>query len=237
MTSPLPSSPERRRRARWRAASERLTAVSPTLGRRFSEHTAALLPHVDVEVLEACARAGVRLRAEAGWRGERLALVLFEVSHHALPLLAADDVERWMALAFHCAGELEEEAFLRALPAAIAGWEAGERVTWLEAARGLPPALALATYRELPLALERLSATLRPRFLAAWQAAAAGGPRELAEVVPLLPALLTAVPDVERGGAVAIIEQVADEFPAGLSALLRSLPRLYESAGAERVRA
>src|SRR5262249_56281824 len=125
-----------------------------------------------VDILEACARASVRLRTEAGWRGERLALVLFEVSPHALPLLAADDIDRWMALAFHCAGELDEEAFLRALPAAIAGWEAGERVTWLEAARALPPAVAVATYRELPLALARLSATLRPRVLAAWPAAA-----------------------------------------------------------------
>jgi hypothetical protein len=124
MTSRPPSSPERWRRARWRAASERLTAISPTLARRFSEHTAGLLPHVDIEILEACARAGVRLRTEAGWRGERLALVLFEVSQHALPLLAADDIDRWTALAVHCAAELDEEAFLRALPAAIAGWEA-----------------------------------------------------------------------------------------------------------------
>src|SRR5262249_61062308 len=91
MTSPPPSSPERRRRARWRAASERLTAISPTLGRRFSEHTAALLPHVDVEILEACARAGVRLRTEAGWRGGRLALVLFEGGPHPPPPPAPHD--------------------------------------------------------------------------------------------------------------------------------------------------
>src|SRR5262249_59929771 len=149
-----------------------------------------------------CAGAGVRLRTEAGWRGERLALVLFEVAQHALPLLAADDVDRGMALAFHCAGELDEETFLRALPAAIAGWEAGERVTWLEVARALPPALAVATYRELPLALARLSATLRPRFLAAWQAAAVdGGTPELAVVALLLPALLAAVPEARRGPA------------------------------------
>src|SRR5262249_56840957 len=101
---------------------------------RFPGPTAALLPHVDVEILEACARAGARLRTEAGWRGERLALVLFEVSQDALPLLAADDVERWTALAFHCAGELDEEAFLRALPAAIAGRQSSERATWLGAA-------------------------------------------------------------------------------------------------------
>src|SRR5262249_43477887 len=152
-----------------RAASERLTAISPTLGRRFSEHTAALLPHVDVEILEACARAGVRLRTEAGWRGGRPGVGPLGGSQHARAPPAARARDRWMALAFHCAGELDEETFLRALPAAIAGWEAGERVTWLEVARALPPALAVATYRELPLALARLSATLRPRFLAAWQ--------------------------------------------------------------------
>src|SRR5262249_58277517 len=94
MTSPPPSSPERRRRARWRAASERLTAISPALGRRFAEHTAALLPHVDVEVLEACARASARLRTEAGWRGERPALRPLEGSPHAPPPLAARDGPR-----------------------------------------------------------------------------------------------------------------------------------------------
>src|SRR5262249_58431431 len=87
MTSPPPSSPERRRRARWRAASERLTAISPALGRRFAEHTAALLPHVDVEVLEACARAGARLRTEAGWRGGPAAPPPFPVGPGAPSLL------------------------------------------------------------------------------------------------------------------------------------------------------
>ena len=75
-----------------------------------------------------------------------------------------------------------------------------------------------ATYRELPLALARLSATLRPRILAAWRAAAAvdgwaraSWPRS----APLLAALLTAVPDAERSRAVTIVEQVARAFPAG----------------------
>src|SRR5262249_60969203 len=101
MTSPPPSSPERRRRARWRAASERLTAISPALGRRFSEHTAALLPHVDVDILEACARASVRLRTEAGWRGERRALVLFGVSPPALPPPAPRPRARRVGLPLH----------------------------------------------------------------------------------------------------------------------------------------
>ncbi len=238
MTSPLPSSAERRARARWRAAHARLAEVSVTLARRFSEHTAALVPRVDAALLEAWAEAGARLRTEAGWRGERLAVALFESSRDTLPLLAAADVVPWMALARHCTDELDEAEFLRALPGSIAGWDTAERAAWLDAALSLPPPLALVAYRELPRALDRLADPLRPRFLAAWQMAALDGSvRELAEVTPLLAALLAAVPEAHREGAVAIVEQVARAFPAGLPALLRSLPRVYESAAAERVHA
>src|SRR5262245_49776375 len=236
MTSPPPSSADRR--ARWRAAHARLTDVSATLARRFSEHTAAFVPRVDAALLEAWAEAGARLRAEAGWRGERLAVALFESSRDVLPLLAAADVAPWMALARHCAGELDEAEFLRALPGSIGGWDTAERAAWLDAALSLPPPLALVAYRELPRALDRLDASLRPRFLAAWRIAALDrSARELAEVTPLLAALLTAVPEAEREGAVTVVEQVTRTFPAGVPGLLRSLPRVYESAAGERVHA
>jgi nitric oxide reductase NorD protein len=236
MTSPPPSSAERR--ARWRAAHARLVDVSVTLARRFSEHTTAFVPRVDAALLEAWAEAGARLRTEAGWRGERLAVALFESSRDTLPLLAAADVAPWMALARHCAGELDEAEFLRALPGSIGGWDTADRAAWLDAALSLPPPLALVAYRELPRALDRLGDSLLPRFLAAWRIAAVDGSApELAEVTPLLAALLAAVPEADREGAVTIVEQVARAFPAGLPALLRSLPRIYESAAAERVHA
>src|SRR5262249_18442240 len=58
----------------------------------------------------------------------------------------------------------------------------------------------------------------------------------LAELTPLLGALLGSVPAADRAGAVAALGQVAASFPAGVAGLLRSLPRLYDEATPERVR-
>jgi nitric oxide reductase NorD protein len=237
MTSRPPSSAEARARGRWRAAAARLAAVSGTLAERFSQHTAAFVARVDAGRLDAWADAGLRLRAEASWRGERLAHELFASAGTALPLLAADDVGRWTALALHCAEEVDEATFLRALPGAIGGWEDGLRAAWLDGALSLPPRLALVAYRDLPEALERSTAEVRPVLLAAWRAAAAdGAAAELAELTPLLGALLASVPAAERAGAVAMLGEVARSFPAGVTGLLRSLPRLYDEAAPERVR-
>src|SRR5262249_6401143 len=134
MTSRPPSSADGRARARWRAAADRLAAVSGALAERFSHHTAPLVARVDAERLDAWADAGLRLRTEAGWRGERLAYELFASAGTALPLLAAADVGRWTALALHCAGEVDEAAFLRALPVVIGAWDDGLRAAWLDCA-------------------------------------------------------------------------------------------------------
>jgi len=175
MTSRPPSSAEARSRARWRAAAARLAAVSGTLAERFSQHTSPFVARVDAGRLEAWAAAGLRLWAEAGWRGERLAHELFASAGTALPLLAADDVGRWTALALHCAGQVDEATFLRTLPVAIGAWDDGLRAAWLDGALSLPPRLALVAYRDLPAVLERSTAEVRPVLLAAWRAAAADG--------------------------------------------------------------
>lgn len=237
MTSRPPSSAETPARARWRAAAARLAGVSGALAERFSQHTAPFVARVDAARLEAWAAAGLRLRADAGWRGERLAYELFASAGTALPLLAADDVGRWTALALHCGGETEESTFLRAIPVVVGGWDDGLRAAWLDGALSLPPRLALVAYRDLPGALDRSTADVRPVLLAAWCAAAAdGAAAELAELTPLLGALLSSVPAAERAGAVAALGQVAGSFPAGAAGLLRSLPRLYDEAPPERVR-
>src|SRR5262245_36649347 len=150
MTSRPPSSAEARARGRWRAAAARLAAVSGTLAERFSQHTARFVARVDAGRLDAWADAGLRLRAEAGWRGERLAHELFASAGTALPLLAADDVGRWTALALHCAEEGDEATFLRALPGVIGGWEGGVRAARLDGALSLRPRLAPVADRRLP---------------------------------------------------------------------------------------
>src|SRR5262245_57220302 len=191
MTSRPPSSADAPARRRWRAAAARLADVSPALAERFAALTAPFVGRVDARRFDAWADAGLRLRAEAGWRGERLAHALLSSAGTALPRLAADEVGRWAALALRCGGELDEATFLRALPTAIAGWDDGTRAAWFDAALSLPPRLALVAYRDLPDALDRLAAESRPVVLAAWQAAAAdGAAAELCELTPLVGALV-----------------------------------------------
>src|SRR5262249_35386802 len=135
-----------------------------------------------------------------------------------------------------CGNQLDEGEFLRALPAAITGWDAELRGAWLEAALVLPPSLALVAYRELPCVLGRVAEPLRWDLLAAWRSAATdGAAAALADVTPFLGALLAAIPEAGRTAAVSVVTRVARAFPAGVPALLRSLPRLYDDAPPARV--
>jgi nitric oxide reductase NorD protein len=234
MTSPPPSSADAL--ARWRAATARVASSSTALARRFEEHTAPCVGRVDAARLEALADAGLMLRAAAGWRGDRLAQELFAVARAALPLLGPDDVDAWVRLALRCGSRLDEVEFLHALPPEIATWDGGLRSAWLTAALALPPVLAVAAYRDLPAALGRVAEAARLHLLAAWRSAAAdGAAAALAEVTPLLAALLGAVPETARMDAVTLVARVAAEFPCGVPALLRSLPRLYDERDAAQV--
>ena len=91
----------------------------------------------------------------------------------------------------------------------------------------LPPRLAVAAYRDLPDALERVSATARPALLGAWHAAAVhgGAPAELVELTPLLGALLASVPAPARAGAVAALdERRRRRFPPASPACCAACP-------------
>src|SRR5262245_27433865 len=237
MTSRPPSSADARgaARARWREAVARVAAVSPSLAQRYQEHTAAAVGRADATALEALADAGLVLRAEAGWRGERLAQELFAAGQRALALLAAEDIVQWSRLALRCGGELDEVEFLHALPDEIGDWDPGLRTAWLAAALAAPPPLASATYRHLPRAFARIATPQRRQLLAAWRAAATEGAAVLSEVTPLIAALLATVPETARPDAVALVARVAEAFPAGVPSLLRSLPRLYDTRDPARV--
>ncbi len=234
MTSPPPSSADAR--ARWRAAAARIAAVSTSLARRFEGHTAPAVGQVDPARIDALADAGLALRDAAGWRGERLAQELYAGAPRVLPVLTADELAAWVRLALRCGSVLDEGEFLRALPAAVAAWDGQLRAAWLAAALALPPPLALAAYRELPGALGRIAEPARAPLLEAWRCAAADGSAPaLLEITPLLGALLTAVPDAVCPDAIRLIARVAAAFPAGVPALLRSLPQLYDERDAMRV--
>ncbi len=238
MTSPPRSSadPRASARDRWHAAVARVDAGSHPLGRHFADRTAGLVARAAPEWLEAYAEAALALRTRAGWRGERVAHEFVTLAPRAMAALAAGDVERWAALALRCSGTIDEIELLRALPDGIAAWDPGLRAAWLDAALAPSPVLGVVAYRDLPATLDRLEPVHRPTLLAAWGAAAAGPTgAALRELTPLLPALVGRVPEAARAHATGLAATVAARFPAGVPALLRSLPRLYEDAAPERI--
>jgi hypothetical protein len=95
------------------------------------------------------------------------------------------------------------------------------------ARRHVPTAVAL--YRDLPPTLEPLEPAVRAALLDVLAAASAGAvPSDLAAVLPIAATLLAAVPPGRRLDALATAGRVADGFPAGVPALLRALPRVFE---------
>src|SRR5262249_57020365 len=131
----------------------------------------------------------------------------------------------------HCGDVRDEVECLRALPGVVAAWDAALRARWLDAARTLAPALALAAYRDLPAALDCVDAMARLDLLAAWTAGARGaGATQLADVTPMLPAILCGVPTPGRVHAVSVVAGGGREFGPGVPGLLRGPRRVFGAA-------
>jgi len=226
---------------RWVDTIGAVAAVSPSLATTYAETTATWLGSRDVTALDAAASATLALHASGGWRGERVAQAFLAALPAAVATLDVAEVAPWARLASALRASLDEGLFFRALPGAVAAWSAAERATWLAAiatlaARHAPVAVTL--YRDFPATLIAVPAPLRGPLLDVIAAAAAGAtPSDLAAVLPTAAALLLAVPSGERRTALALAAQVADAFPAGVVALLRALPRLYEEGAPDRFEA
>lgn len=236
-TAPLRIAPDDRER--WVRAGLRIAAVSPALAASFCEVTAGLLGAVAAAPLDAFADETVGLRTHDGWRGERLAHLFVTAAPLGLARLDPGQFHAWHRLVVALASVLSESAAFRALPADVADWTGVERDDWLAWALPLAPrrpAAALAVYRDLPAALAAVAPPLRARLLGAVRASGAtADPLAIEQLVPVVGALVQAVPAADRDGALALVEAVGAAFPAGVPGVLRSLARLYEEATAERV--
>ena len=227
--------------AAWVEAARALGTASPSLASAYAEATAPLVGETDASVLETAATVSASLRAEGGWRGERVALAFLAALPTAIHVLDASELSRWAALAQPLRAGLDEGLFFRALPTAVQEWSTDERARWLDATgrlarRHVPSAVAL--YRDLPGLLVPLPAPLREPLLDAIGLAAAGAlPSDLAGVLPLVATLVLDVPAHGRAQALALTRQVGETFPAGVVPLLRALPKLFEEGSAERFEA
>lgn len=215
--------------AAWGRTAIRVAATSGTLAASFCEGSASTVGRVAPATLDAWADAGIGLRAETGWRGERVAHAFFAATAAGLATFAPEQFARWGALACHLRPACDEPSMFRALSADVAAWSVDERSAWLAGAAALPPPLGVLLYRDVPAALRPLAPRHRAALLdVVRQAAAGASPDDLAAVLPILGALATALAPGARDAALALASDVAAAFPAGVPALLRTLPRVFE---------
>jgi hypothetical protein len=224
--------------ARWVAAACELGAGSPSLATAYVEATSPLVGDVDVGGLESAARVAAALRADGGWRGERVASAFLAALPGALRVLDADELSRWGRLGPALRAGLDDGLYFRTLPAVVGGWTADERGRWLGAVEALArrhvPA-AVALYRDFPSTLREMPVALRTPLLDVMADAASGAlPSDIAGILPIAATLVLDVPRHGRAVALEIARRVAEEFPPGVVALLRALPKLFEEGTQER---
>ena len=191
------------------------------------------------ERLEAWARAGIALAEGHGWRGEFLAVAWLGAAEDLLPVLEPEEIRAFAALgAAVQSGRELDAAFLKRLPERFADLDAGTRGRVLAACRraaNVSPRAAADLFRHLPAVLAEFPATVRRALLAAVDATAAE-PASFVALLPLLPAIVRSVTQAQRARLLERVARAGERFPTGLSALLRSLPRVVEEAGVDRVR-
>ena len=219
------------RLAAWCAVGRRVCALSRKLGATFFETTGALLNRTDDARLDEWVRQGVRLHGLAGWRGEFMAQAYFAAAPAVLPSLGRDDFAPWADLGAALQRVVRESEFFARLPRGLATLEPNERravlATALAVAR-VNAAAGAALYREVPAVVARVHGGTRTALLDTFALAGPVAATAVGDVAPVVGALVRDIPAPHRRAAIELLRRVAQRFPQGAVALLRSLPKAYE---------
>lgn len=224
----------------WCLLGSQLARISRKLAGTFFATTTGLVDRLPMTTLRRWVQAGESLHQGAGWRGEFLAQAYFAAAPQALAVLSEDDLPTWARLGAALQPVLREHAYFGSLPAGLASLKPPERQAFFAAAfaaAAINPAAAARVYRELPVAVRRIHGPGRLRVLQALQAAAPAVPAAVADVAAVVGALVHDLPAGQRAAAIELVGRVAERFPRGAVAILRSLPIAYEDARPDAVAA
>src|SRR5262249_42930499 len=147
------------------------------------------------------ARGGERLHGLSGWRGEFLAHAYFKAGGEILAVLHPDEVAAWIDLGVALQPATRDPQFFAGLPHGLERFKADERAAFFAAARALAEVdsgAAATFYAALPSALRRLPAALRIKLLQVLELAASNAAPAIAEVVPVVGALVRDIPSSHR---------------------------------------
>jgi hypothetical protein len=225
--------------AAWCRLGRELREVSRRLAETFFETTAALVGQPGaIERLQCWAEVASELYRQHGWQGEVLAQAFLSAAPGAVVGLHPAAYRLWAAVGVVLQPVVKERSVFGTLPEDLARWTDRERELFLQttlAVASVAVKQARVFYDGLPAALGRLTPQERAALLRALAAAGRHIAGSVGDIVPLAGALVCRVPSVDRARALTLLEAVAGKVPAALSAALRSLPRLYEDAGAVQV--
>lgn len=222
----------------WDELARTIAKSSRRLAATFLATTAPLLAKLSAALVREWAQQGLRLFGTSGWRGEFLAQAFFASAPHALPILSVADVAVWADLGVALLPAIKETEFYKSLPDGLAGLSANERSLLLLAVRRGAPSnvkAALVVYRQLPSTVRRMPSAYRGRLLTIVYSGAAEAIDDLAELAPVCGALVKDLPRQQRSIALALAEQVANQFPRASAAILRSMPTAFEISGQEPI--
>jgi hypothetical protein len=220
----------------WLALARRVLRARRRLGEIFVAESGPLLAELDRrrDRLSTWVEVGLGLVSEGDWDAELLALHFFEATALALPLFAPEDFGAWAALgrAAERIGSARAEFFTSA-PSALHRLPEADRGTVLHLARTVAEnaaAVGVELYFALPTALAAFPDE-RATIVTSLAPVAASTPAALADLLPVLRALLEETPAALRPHLVALAAALAARFPPGVVPFYRVLPRLLEHTG------
>ena len=220
----------------WLALARRVLHTRRRLGEIFVAESGPLLAELDrrCDRLTAWVEVGLGLAGDGDWDAQLLALHFFEATALALPLFAPRDFCTWADLgrAAERIGAARAE-FFASVPSALHRLPEADRGIVLRLARTAAegaPAVGLELYFALPTALAAFPDE-RATIVTSLAPVAASTPVALADLLPVLRALLEETPTALRPHLVALAAALAARFPAGVVPFYRVLPRLLERTG------
>ena len=220
----------------WAEIGRKTLLISRRLGSQYLQTSAPLLPVLPRPIpqrLHAWAQHGSALLGAKGWKGEFLAVSYFDAAPVALPLLGDVELKAWAKL-----GVLVQDSgpwtFYSTLPQGFTSLTETERLALLldsQVAAGVSAKAAEESFFCLPAVIARAPEALRAFLLGVLLPVLRTDPAALPPLAPLVAPLLRSLGIEQRPVLQERLVSVAQAFPAGMPALLRALPRVFEEAG------
>jgi hypothetical protein len=220
----------------WTEIGRETLRISRRLGTQYLQTSAALLPSLPGPLpqrLREWAKHGSALLGAKGWKGEFLAVAYFDAAPVALPVLNGEEMQAWATL-----GVLVQDAgpwtFYAKLPQGFSALTETQRLALLlasQTAAALSPKAAEESFFCLPPVIVSASVALRSFLLEVLLPVLRTHPTAIPPLAPLIAPLLKSLDLEHRPELQQQLVSLARAFPAGVPALVRSLPRVFEEAG------